>query len=215
MRCTNNLKQIGIAALHCEGDNGVLPPLAVNTYPAGTPFGSAGGQWELISPITVSGPYKGAICYTVFCFLLSYMEQGQLDGRSVLLGANGQTVNWYSYIYSNASYTGGKPGLPPRHAIAVRTSRARRDSRACAATIMVLTVRIFLPRATTAATTWCSAIRPSRPRKAAPGWPTSAMARRIRYSLRAMPLAAPDKASFPCSATSGLTRTMIGVPHSA
>jgi prepilin-type N-terminal cleavage/methylation domain-containing protein len=51
MQCSNNLKQIALATMNCEQQNGVLPPLCVN--------GSAlsGGPSE--TPISVAGPYKG------------------------------------------------------------------------------------------------------------------------------------------------------------
>jgi prepilin-type N-terminal cleavage/methylation domain-containing protein len=73
MQCSNNLKQIALATMNCEQQNGVLPPLCVN--------GSAlsGGPSE--TPISVAGPYKGYKGFTIFCFLLPYIEMQNLyDG---------------------------------------------------------------------------------------------------------------------------------------
>lgn len=66
--CTNQMKQLSLAAHLCNDANRVLPPLCVNK-------GSGPGLYEYQSPITVSGPYKGAIGYTVFCFLLPFHEE--------------------------------------------------------------------------------------------------------------------------------------------
>ena len=74
MQCQNNLKQVGLATLDCENANGVLPPLGVNAV------SSAGNQSQ--SPIMISGPYHGALGFSVFCFLLPYLEQGALYEQS-------------------------------------------------------------------------------------------------------------------------------------
>jgi prepilin-type N-terminal cleavage/methylation domain-containing protein len=71
MQCQNNMKQIGLATLHCESANGLLPPLCVN---AADP--SLGNQSN--SPILIAGPYKGALGSTVFCFLLPYIDMKSL-----------------------------------------------------------------------------------------------------------------------------------------
>ena len=63
MRCSNNLKQIGIATHGIHDTYNVLPPL---TAP------------DQNSAITVAGPYKGAIGFTVFMWLLPYVEQDNL-----------------------------------------------------------------------------------------------------------------------------------------
>ncbi len=70
MQCQNNLKQVGLATLQCESANGVLPPLCVND-------GSTLGN-QSYSPIALSGPYQRAKGFTIFCFLLPYIEQGSL-----------------------------------------------------------------------------------------------------------------------------------------
>ncbi len=65
--CRNNLKQIGLAVHHCHDTYKVLPPLV------------APSQWDAI---IVRGPYQNAIGFTVFDWLLPYIEQGNLYVRS-------------------------------------------------------------------------------------------------------------------------------------
>ena len=57
MACTNNLKQVGLAAHNLLDTNQVLPPLCVNDAPTGN---------HKTSPIQVAGPYKGFIGATAF-----------------------------------------------------------------------------------------------------------------------------------------------------
>jgi len=59
-QCANNLKQLGIAIHSLHDVNEVLPPLAAP---------------NAVLPITVDGPYKGAVGFTVFHWLLPYIEQ--------------------------------------------------------------------------------------------------------------------------------------------
>ena len=68
-QCANNLRQVGLAALQCESVNRVLPPLCSNV----------GYQ----TPIAVSGPYQGALGFTVFCYLLPYLEEESLYKQSM------------------------------------------------------------------------------------------------------------------------------------
>jgi prepilin-type processing-associated H-X9-DG protein len=90
-----------LATLGCEQTYGVLPPLCVDVTAA-----NAYVAWAM--PIKVAGPYKGAVGYTVHCFLLSYMEQPSLDTRDVTKGAGGATVDAALYINSRGAQ-GGKP----------------------------------------------------------------------------------------------------------
>jgi prepilin-type N-terminal cleavage/methylation domain-containing protein len=60
MQCANNLRQIGIATHDINDSNKVLPPLCAPSA---------------VNAITVQGPYQGAIGYTLFHWLLPYIEQ--------------------------------------------------------------------------------------------------------------------------------------------
>ncbi len=86
MQCANNLKQIGVATLHCESVNGVLPPLGVN--------GNSMDGSESRKPISIPGPYQGALGFTVFCFLLPYLEQESLYQQSATCVIPGAMSAW-------------------------------------------------------------------------------------------------------------------------
>ena len=76
MQCTNNVKQIGLAAQTIHTANKALPPLV------------APCSWDGIcgrgdSTITQSSPaYNGADGFTVFTWLLPYLEQNGLYDKS-------------------------------------------------------------------------------------------------------------------------------------
>jgi prepilin-type N-terminal cleavage/methylation domain-containing protein len=70
IKCANNLKQIGIATHNCHDTYEALPPLCVNQ--------EAPGQNWSHSPILLNGPFHGAIGFTVFDWLLPFVEQDNL-----------------------------------------------------------------------------------------------------------------------------------------
>jgi len=94
-QCANNLKQLGLGMLNCEHVFGVLPPLCpMHDDPIN-------GNWKF-SPIQVAGPYKGAVGFTAFCFLLPYVEQANLYERS---NNNVTTQIGEKFVYSQVIRT--------------------------------------------------------------------------------------------------------------
>jgi prepilin-type N-terminal cleavage/methylation domain-containing protein/prepilin-type processing-associated H-X9-DG protein len=83
MQCSSRLRQIGIAAHACHDALGSLPPLA------------AAHQF---APIQLPGPYQGYVGFTVFNFLLPYLEEDNLyraSNRDVNTLVNGRAVYGY------------------------------------------------------------------------------------------------------------------------
>jgi prepilin-type N-terminal cleavage/methylation domain-containing protein len=74
LQCANHEKQICLAIHLIERANGVLPPLCVNAITV--------QPWWSSSPILVKGPYQGYIGYTMFNFLLPYLEANNLYNAS-------------------------------------------------------------------------------------------------------------------------------------
>jgi prepilin-type N-terminal cleavage/methylation domain-containing protein len=64
-RCGNNLHQIGVAVHHIDGDFGGLPPLCTASA---------------VSPMPFPGPFHG-MPYTFHCWLLPYLEQGNVFSK--------------------------------------------------------------------------------------------------------------------------------------
>ena len=94
MACTNNLKQVGLAAHNLLDTNQVLPPLCVNDAPTGN---------HKTSPIQVAGPYIGFIGATAFYCLLPFLEESTLyeqSDKSVVTVIDGSPV----YAHSIAGY---------------------------------------------------------------------------------------------------------------
>jgi type II secretory pathway pseudopilin PulG len=86
-QCANQVKQIALATHGLVEANGSFPPLCVNTASPGT-------NWSN-SPILIDGPYHGAVGFTVFDWLLPFVDQApmyQAANRNVNSSYNGRTI---------------------------------------------------------------------------------------------------------------------------
>jgi len=93
MSCSNNMKQLGLAALNYEGSNGSLPP-GCNisaTSPSGS--GANGNPWD--SP-PFAGPYTGCLAY-----LLPYIEQDNVY-KFIPPALFAENTNYPAWAYSAA-----------------------------------------------------------------------------------------------------------------
>lgn len=69
IKCLNNLRQVGLATHTSHDSAGTLPPLCAPDMWTGT---------------TIAGPYQNGVGFTVFTWLLPFMEQGPLYEQSKL-----------------------------------------------------------------------------------------------------------------------------------
>ncbi len=69
VQCSNKVKQLGLAIHNMYDANKVLPPLSVDET------SRLPGKRPNRSPTAVRGPYQGKVGFTVFAFLLPYIEQ--------------------------------------------------------------------------------------------------------------------------------------------
>ncbi len=89
IQCSNNMKQIGLATLNAYDTFKVLPPLCVDDTSLYDADGQKIANFPSLAPIAVSGPYQGKIGFTIFAFLLPYIEQPAL--YNVMAGPIGVT----------------------------------------------------------------------------------------------------------------------------
>jgi len=84
IKCQNQLKQILLATHSLHETNGVLPPLTAT---------------DQFTPITIPGPYQGVVGFTVFAWLLPYLEEVAVfdKAKSDTNGASGWPIDGLCY----------------------------------------------------------------------------------------------------------------------
>lgn len=93
MQCCNNLKQLDLATLTCENAFGSLPPLS-----------ATGNQF-----VTTRDPCKGHEGFTLFCYLLPYVEQQglyDLTSRSGTTSSGDKYTRTVNFTVSSGSGPG-------------------------------------------------------------------------------------------------------------
>ena len=104
MTCSNNLKQIGLAAMNYESANGCLPPGTSNSFTdAGNPNRNV---YPAPGPSLDNGCYAASMA-TAQAFLLPYLEQDNVYRQfspAVFTLPGG--ASWYSYAAANAQIKG-------------------------------------------------------------------------------------------------------------
>lgn len=84
--CSNNIKQLALAIHNMETTFGVLPPFSAQNQNA---------------EVTVDGPYKGVVGFTVFNWMLPYIEEQSL----------------YDQCVKERGFTRSEPGSPNHEAV--------------------------------------------------------------------------------------------------
>lgn len=89
IKCQNQLKQILLTTHSLHETNGVLPPLTAT---------------DQYTPITIPGPYQGVVGFTVFAWLLPYLEEVAVfdKAKSDSNGASGWPIDGSPNVMARA-----------------------------------------------------------------------------------------------------------------